>query len=79
MATIMPAPSNSPPPQPQPQHQIMSCGDSPNTIVAENWCLTQIKGMLFSHISNIDNTQITTAILTSIFLHSSKKLTHLNL
>lgn len=55
MATIMPAPSNSPPPQPQPQHQIMSCGDSPNTIVAENWCLTQIKVIKFSYMWTISN------------------------
>lgn len=59
MATIMPALSNSPPPQPlhhhQQQHQSMSSGDSPNTIVAENWCLTQIKVIKFSYMWTISN------------------------
>lgn len=54
MATIMPAPSNSPPPQPQ-LHQSMSSGDLPNTIVAENWCLTQIKVIKFSYMWTISN------------------------
>lgn len=51
MATIMPA--NSPPPQPP----LMSAasGDSPNTIVAENWCLTQIKVIKFSYMWTITN------------------------
>lgn len=53
MATTMPAPSISPPPQPQ--HQLMSSGDSPNTIVAENWCLTQIKVIKFSYMWTISN------------------------
>lgn len=55
----MPALSNSPPPQPlhhhQQQHQSMSSGDSPNTIVAENWCLTQIKVIKFSYMWTISN------------------------
>lgn len=55
MATIMPALSNSPPPQPHQQHQSMSSGDSPNTIVAENWCLTQIKVIKFSYMWTISN------------------------
>lgn len=54
MATIMPAPSNSPPPQSQ-LHQSMSSGDLPNTIVAENWCLTQIKVIKFSYMWTISN------------------------
>lgn len=73
MATIMPAPSNSPPPQHHQQHnnqnhqhhqhqqqqhhqQLMStAGDSSNTIVAENWCLTQIKVIKFSYMWTISN------------------------
>lgn len=51
----MPALSNSPPPQPHQQHQSMSSGDSPNTIVAENWCLTQIKVIKFSYMWTISN------------------------
>jgi len=55
MATIMPALSNSPPPQPHQQNQTMASGDSPNTIVAENWCLTQIKVIKFSYMWTISN------------------------
>lgn len=57
MATIMPALSNSPPPQQlaHQQHQSMSSSDSPNTIVAENWCLTQIKVIKFSYMWTISN------------------------
>lgn len=50
MATIMPAPSNSPPPQ-----QSSINGESPNTIVAENWCLTQVKVIKFSYMWTISN------------------------
>lgn len=53
MATIMSAPSNSPPPQPH--NPLMSSADSPNTIVAENWCLTQIKVIKFSYMWTISN------------------------
>ena len=55
MATIMPASVNSPPPQAHQQHQSMSSSDSPNTIVAENWCLTQIKVIKFSYMWTISN------------------------
>lgn len=55
MTTIMPAPSNSPPPQPHQAHPLMSSGDLPNTIVAENWCLTQIKVIKFSYMWTISN------------------------
>lgn len=53
MATI--TTSNSPPPQLHQHLQSMSCGDSPNTIVAENWCLTQIKVIKFSYMWTISN------------------------